>query len=174
MKIMIIGCAGAGKSTLAQKLGIKLTLPVYHLDAYYWQPGWQAMPKDQWIEFQEKLVQKEKWVIDGNYGGTFDIRMQAADVIILLDFPRRTTIYRIFKRRIKYHGKTRPDLNEKCPESLSWDFFKWVWHFKKKNLPPILEKLQSYSKSKKVIILKSQQDVDELLSNLSAIEKTLK
>jgi len=165
MKIMIIGCAGAGKSTLAQKLGSKLAIPVYHLDAYYWQPGWQALPKDQWVEFQQQLVQKEQWIIDGNYGGTFEIRMQAADVVILLDFPRRTTMYRIFKRRIKYHGKTRSDLNEKCPERLDWDFIKWVWQFKKKSLPIVFNKLESYAQNTKVIILKSSQDVYQLLND---------
>ncbi len=31
-KILIIGCSGSGKSTFAKKLGIKLNIPIYHMD----------------------------------------------------------------------------------------------------------------------------------------------
>jgi len=39
-RVMIIGCAGAGKSTLARKLGAITGLPVIHLDREHWRPGW--------------------------------------------------------------------------------------------------------------------------------------
>ena len=45
-RIVIIGSGGAGKSTLAQQLGARLDLPVIHLDALYWQPGWVETPRD--------------------------------------------------------------------------------------------------------------------------------
>ena len=37
---------GTGKSTFSQILGKKLNLPVIHLDAYYWQGGWQESSCD--------------------------------------------------------------------------------------------------------------------------------
>ncbi|MGL4882562.1 MAG: hypothetical protein ACRC8K_16095 [Waterburya sp.] len=46
-RIAIIGCCGAGKSTLAKSLGEKLNLPVIHLDTYYWQPGWQETEQNE-------------------------------------------------------------------------------------------------------------------------------
>ena len=36
-KIVIVGCAGCGKSTLAKLLGSNLNLPVFHLDTIYWK-----------------------------------------------------------------------------------------------------------------------------------------
>lgn len=46
-RIAIIGSGGAGKSTLARALGGGLGLPVYHLDASFWRPGWTEPPRDE-------------------------------------------------------------------------------------------------------------------------------
>ena len=50
-RVMIIGCGGAGKSTLARKLGEKTGLPVVHLDQIWWAPGnWQHIEKPEFDE----------------------------------------------------------------------------------------------------------------------------
>lgn len=118
--------------------------------------------------YQERLVLEESWIIDGNYGRTLDIRMTQADVIILLDFSRWITTYRVIKRRLIYHGKTRPDLNEDCPESLDFEFIKWVWNFKKTKIPGIMEKLMEYQ-DKKIIVLKSPKNVEKLIKQIKTI-----
>ncbi len=46
-RLAIVGCAGAGKSTLARLLGQILGLPVFHLDALFWRPGWVETPLDE-------------------------------------------------------------------------------------------------------------------------------
>jgi adenylate kinase family enzyme len=84
-KIILIGSGGSGKSTLARKLGDKLEIDVYHLDALFWKPNWEGAPKDEQRKVQNDLVKKEEWIIDGNYGGTMDIRLNAADTVIFLD-----------------------------------------------------------------------------------------
>ena len=38
-RIMIIGGAGSGKSSLARALGDITGLPVVHIDTLYWQPA---------------------------------------------------------------------------------------------------------------------------------------
>ena len=46
-RVIIIGCGGAGKSTLARALGEKTGLPVIHLDQIWWGPGnWQHMERE--------------------------------------------------------------------------------------------------------------------------------
>jgi adenylate kinase family enzyme len=162
-KIAIIGSGGSGKSTFARILGEITKLPVYHLDALHFQPGWIPMPNDEWDHLQKKLVEEEKWIIDGNYGRTLDIRLNEADVIIFFDLPRWLTVFRVVKRRIKYHGKTRPDLNEGCPERLSWEFIKWIWNYRRDKRPGIMRKLEKLSAHKKIIILKSRADVKEFI-----------
>ena len=42
-RVMIIGCGGAGKSTLARKRGEKTGLPVVHLDQIWWAPKSQGL-----------------------------------------------------------------------------------------------------------------------------------
>ncbi len=97
-RVAIIGSCGAGKTTLAKSLGERLDLPVIHLDAHYWQPGWQATDADEWQKIQQKLVKGDRWIIDGNYGSTMDIRLTAADTIVWLDFSRYLCLWRVFKR----------------------------------------------------------------------------
>jgi len=40
-RILVLGCGGAGKSTLAVELGRVAGLPVVHLDRLFWLPGWE-------------------------------------------------------------------------------------------------------------------------------------
>lgn len=87
-KIMLIGSGVSGKSTLARQLGNILNIQVYHLDAIFWKPNWEGVSKEEQISIQTDLVKKDEWLIDGNYGGTLDIRMDAADTIIFLDINR--------------------------------------------------------------------------------------
>ena len=141
-KIMIIGCGGAGKSTLARKLGAILNIKVYHLDALYWKPGWVMTEKGDWETIIKQVIGKDSWILDGNYGSTIDLRANAADTIIFLDYSTPRCLYGVFKRRIMYRGRTRPDMNEGCPERLDWEFIKWVAKYKREKAPDIIAKLE--------------------------------
>ena len=122
--------------------------------------------KDEQIKIQNDLVKKESWIIDGNYGGTMDIRLNAADTIIFLDIPRTICVYRAFKRMLQYRNKTRPDMGEGCEERFSFEFFKWIWEYPKTKRPKILDRLKQLSKEKEVIILKSPKEVENYIENV--------
>ena len=93
-KIILIGSGGSGKSTLARQLGNKLNIKVHNLDALFWKPNWEGVPREEQITVQNNLIKDEKWIIDGNYGGTMGIRLNAADTIIFLDIHRTICVYR--------------------------------------------------------------------------------
>lgn len=122
-RVAIIGSCGAGKSTLARSLGEKLSLPIIHLDSYYWRSQWQEIDSAKWLEIQQELVKGDRWIIDGNYASTLDMRLAAADTVIWLDFSRYLCLWRVFQRYLQYAGKVRPDMATECPEKLNWEIF---------------------------------------------------
>ena len=145
-RVMIIGSAGAGKTTLAVKLGEILQLPVIHLDAHFWKPGWTPSDADDWKEKVEQLIQGECWIMDGNYGGTMEVRM-----------------YRVLKRSLRHRGNRRPDLGDGCPEQLpDWEFLRWVWNYPGSRTPKVLSMLAAQA-SKTTVVLRSPRDVDRFL-----------
>ncbi|OFD08094.1 topology modulation protein [Bacillus thuringiensis] len=162
-KIILIGSGGSGKSTLAKQLGNKLNIKVHHLDALFWKANWEGVPREEQRKVQKNLIKEEEWIIDGNYGGTMDLRLNAADTIIFLDIHRTICVYRAFKRIVQYRNKTRSDMGAGCEERLDLQFFKWIWEYPNKKKPAILKRLDQLSKGKEVIILKSPNEVKRFL-----------
>jgi adenylate kinase family enzyme len=56
-RVLILGPGASGKSTLAASLAEITGLPVIELDKIFWKPGLLPMPRDQWVELQQKLVE---------------------------------------------------------------------------------------------------------------------
>ncbi|MHC4342677.1 MAG: DNA topology modulation protein [Planctomycetota bacterium] len=167
-RIAILGCAGAGKSTLALQIGESLGIEVIHLDRHFWKPGWVETPREEWAELQTELLAGESWVADGNYGATLEIRLARADTILFMDMPRRLCLWRILKRRIRYRGRARPDVAPGCPENVDWEFFRWIWNFPKQSRPLTLAKIAQAEPGTRVEILKSGGDVRRFLSTLQS------
>ena len=126
-RVAVVGSGGAGKSTFARALGRVTGIPVVHLDENYWNPGWTETPRDKFAEIQGALVAQERWIIDGHYSHTFDLRFARADTVIVLAPPRRVCIFRVLKRVvINWHRDIQA---EGCPEHLDLTFLRWLWDF---------------------------------------------
>jgi adenylate kinase family enzyme len=169
-RVLVIGAGGSGKSTLARKLGERLRLPVVHLDAHYWNPGWVETPPSEWEERVQRLTAGREWVMDGNYGGTLDIRLAAADTVIFLDLSRVLCLWRIVTRAARYWGRTRPDLAPNCPERLGWEFVVWVWTYPDRRRPGVLKRLRELDRTR-VIILSSQREVNRFVADLERVDR---
>ncbi|MFD3449416.1 DNA topology modulation protein [Microbacteriaceae bacterium 4G12] len=166
-KIVIVGSAGAGKSTLSRQLGAILGIKVYHLDQIFWTKGWISISREELIKYQQQTFKQDSWIIDGNYSSTMDMRFTAADTIIFLNFPRARCLYRVVKRRIQYHKKTRPDMGEGCEERLDLEFLKWVWDYPKTRTPSLLARLEHLKDEKTIIVLHSPKEVKRFLEEIS-------
>ncbi|MBO0721819.1 MAG: DNA topology modulation protein [Blastocatellia bacterium] len=166
-KILIIGSGGAGKSTFARRLSKIINIEVVHLDTLYWKPGWAKTPDVEWRKTVEALIERDSWIMDGNYSNTLDVRFKACDTMILLDLPTRVCLWRVLKRMVEYRNRKRPDLAEGCYEKFDLEFLLWVWNYRKRTKPKILKLIEENCHGKRVIRLRSTTEVKRYLSDLS-------
>ncbi len=167
MKILIIGSGGAGKSTFAKRLGEITGIEVIHLDKLHWRAGWVEPPKDEWHKTVETLLKQSEWIMDGNFGGTMEMRLAACDTAVFLDLPRTVCLYRILKRWLKYRNTNRPDMTAGCNEKVDWKFLGWIWNFQKTTKPKIEERLKRFGREKTVIRLHSKKEVEDFFIKYS-------
>lgn len=140
-RILIIGCPGSGKSTLARRLGEKTDLPVVHLDALYWLPGWAERSKEDFDARLQNELEKPRWIIDGNFTRTLAMRLEQCDAVIWLDYGRLSCLRGVLKRVLTHLGRVRPDMGAGCPERFDAEFLRYVWSFKKNNDAKIAERI---------------------------------
>ena len=163
-KVLVIGSGGSGKSTFATKLGELLNLEVHHLDQLYWRPGWVETPREEWLKTVTELINSDSWIIDGNYGGTLDVRIQKCDTIIFLDLSRWLCLWRIVTRALRYRNGKRPDMAEGCREKLDLEFVQWVWNYPRQGKPKVVKLLAEYSQGREIVWLRSRAEVKSFLA----------
>jgi adenylate kinase family enzyme len=161
----VVGSGGAGKSTFARALGRVTDLPVVHLDEHFWHPGWVETPREEWALAQGALVAQDRWIIEGNYSNTFDVRFARADTVIVLAFPRRVCIYRALKRvALNWHRETQA---QGCPEHFDITFLRWLWEFPRNGRPKLDAALQRFEGHLSVVQLRTPAAARTYLSGLA-------
>jgi len=143
-RVAIVGCSGAGKSTLARALGRRTGLPVIHLDRHFWNPGWVETPHDDWVSVHESLCARERWIMDGNFSRTLPARLARADTAVFLDFPTWRCVARVLRRVTTWHGRTRPDLPDGCPEKIDLEFLRWVAGYRRRSREKVVGLLDEH------------------------------
>lgn len=143
-RVLVVGSPGAGKSTFARELARRTGLPLVHLDREYHLPGWVEPPEADWRARIDQLVAGDRWIIDGNYGGSMDARLARADTAILLDYPTWLCLSRVVRRITSLHGTVRPDAPAGCPERWDWEFLAYIAAFRRRKTPSIERRLASF------------------------------
>ena len=166
-RILVLGPSGAGKSTLAKALGKRLGVEIIHLDSYYWQPHWTSTPPEEWDEQLKVLLERDSWVMDGNYPASLPLRMEYADTVVFLDRGRLQSLLRCVRRFLKYRGQSRPELAPGCNEKIDGDFLKWIWNYPRDVKPTIMEALEDQSETT-VVILKTDGEIARFLAEQEA------
>ena len=161
-RVLIIGCPGSGKSTLARALHQRTGLPLVHLDMMYWNADRTTAPPAVFREKLEAALREPAWIIDGNYASTMDMRLQACDTVIFLDYPVELCLQGIRERR----GKARADMPwiEREDEEDA-EFSAFVRNFQTQSRPQVMALLERYA-HKAIYILKSRDEADEFLCAL--------
>ena len=157
-KVIVIGCPGSGKSTVSRALHNKTGIPLYHLDMMYWNADKTTVEKSVFLERLSTVLEKDEWIIDGNYGSTMELRMTACDTVIFLDYPLNVCLDGIKERR----GKPRSDMPWIETEEDA-EFIEFIKNYNEQQKPKVLELLKKYS-DKNIIILESREQGDAFLN----------
>ncbi|WP_233994319.1 topology modulation protein [Erythrobacter litoralis] len=111
---------------MSHRLAALLGLPLTHLDKLHWKPGWVEGTKEELLAALAPIITQDRWLIDGNYGSTMEMRLSRADTVVYLDYPIRLCLWRAAQRVWSLRGRTRPDMGEGCPERFDWAFFRYI------------------------------------------------
>ena len=101
-RVCVVGNLASGKSYFAKLIGVRLGLPVTHLDHFYWRPDFTLCSMDEFLSQCYGVLCREEWVMDGSYP-EFNMgrRFDAADAVFYLDMPFTFCLKHMFKRRSK-------------------------------------------------------------------------
>ncbi len=172
-RVAVIGCGGAGKTSLANELGRQLCLPVLHVDGFYWQqrPDGARIEStpEQWRRIHEGMIGGERWVIDGMKLGVLQARLEAADTVVFLDLPPWRCLWGVLKRRLRYRGQMRADIG--VYDRINAEFIRWIWSFRSTARPRILELLGECSCH--VVVLRSHSEVRTYVRSLPRPQTSL-
>ncbi len=149
---------------LATRLAATLGLPLHHLDREFHRPGWVEPPLEEWVARVEALIAGEEWVIDGNYGSTMELRLSRADTAVFLDLPTLMCVIGILGRVRRWHGRSRPDMAEGCPEHFNLEFLRYTRRFRRDTRPRVVERLARFDGE--VVVLRSRRAVRRYLDAL--------
>ena len=158
-RICIIGGSGTGKTTLANNLGKKLNLPIYHIDGINYLQNWKMRNKNERDKIILQKTEEEKWIIDGTYHSTLKERLEKADCVIYLDYSTIAQIKGVLERFIKNGGKEKKEIPG-CNEKMDWKFFWWVVKWRKNKRPTIIESIKEID-SDKIYIFKSRRQLNK-------------
>jgi len=130
-RISIIGSNSCvGKSTLADKLGKKLGIPVVHLDQLYHYPkgNWVARPLEEYLELHEKAIAEDSWIVEGNYTRSMDKRFERSDTIINIEMNRFGCMWRYIKRHFADARNPGHQIGriESAAEKFNWSMINWI------------------------------------------------
>jgi adenylate kinase family enzyme len=166
-KVVVVGCCGSGKSYVAREIGRLTGAPVTHLDAIYYDDEWNAAPMDGFADAQHELVARPRWVIDGNYNSTLEIRLRACDTVVFLDLPTRSCLWGMLSRQLR-HGAGQNSTNG-VYNRINTDVVKYVRGYRRSMRPRVLAKFDEYAGHARVVSLRSRAHARQWLAELGRV-----
>ena len=160
-KILVIGPSGAGKSEFSRKLQKILNLPLYHLDNIFWKEDKTHVSRDEFDKQLSVILKQDEWIIDGDYSRTYEMRMNASDTIIFLNYPIELCLKSVELRV----GKERSDIPW-VEEEFDPEFKEWIINWFKDKLPKTKALIEEYKNKKTIFEFKTREDANIFLNNL--------
>ena len=166
-RVLVVGSPGAGKSTFARGLRDKTGLPLFYLDRLWHRPDRTTVSQQAFDEALQKVLQQDRWIIDGNYRRTLDARLPRCDTVFLLDIPMEQCLAGV-EARI---GQAREDMpwteTEFDPE-----FRQWIEDFPKGPLPDLYRRLAQWEGT--LVVFHTRREADAYLQDIAASDNDKK
>lgn len=166
-KILVIGPSGAGKSYFSKELSKVTGLPLFHLDNIFWRKDRTHITREEFDSKLLEILNKDKWIIDGDYSRTYELRIQYCDIIYFLDFSLEDCLKGVESRL----GKVREDIPF-IDEEFDSEFKEWIINWFKDKRPWVIH-LEEKFKEKNFIVLKNRNEVNEYLNKIKNKEISL-
>jgi adenylate kinase family enzyme len=152
-RVAVIGCGGAGKTTVARALALHTGLPLVQADPIVYPDGHKARPESEWQRELNVHADRDAWVIDAMKLSLLEHRVQRADTVVFVDVPRRSCFLGVAQRDGVGAFRNRA-------------FMRWIWDFPRKARPRIYELLARYGGDRRVVVLRSRREVRRFLATL--------
>ncbi|HEV2650153.1 MAG TPA: MATE family efflux transporter [Rhizomicrobium sp.] len=167
-RIVVLGGAGAGKSTLARAIGEKLVLPVVHLDRLVIGPGWRRIDNGTARRQLADALTPGHWVVEGVYPALQDITLPDADLVVWIEQPALVRLFRAWRKTRIHKDKPRADRPDGCAEGFSAAYACTVFNFGRFN--PSLQRDLAAATPARVIRLKGDRAVRGFLTSLHRLK----
>jgi adenylate kinase family enzyme len=130
-RVLVTGTSGAGKTTLAAALAVRLGLPHVDIDGRYHGPGW--VPRPEFVADVAALAAREQWVTEWQYSAVRPLLLARADMLVWLDLSRLRVMAQIVPRTLRrrlgrielWNGNVEPPLWTVFTERDN--ILRWAW-----------------------------------------------
>lgn len=171
--MLVVGLAGAGKSTFSRALSARTGLPLIHLDVHYWKPGWIKPSEGEWRDKQRDLLDGPAWIADGNDRESLDLRLERADTVVFLETPWWICAGRAFLRGLR---KPVGEMPEGCDDSATrrlrdeWRLVGKIWRHRRSEPEHALELISQHGRHVVLWRIRSKREGRDFLNSLAPRE----
>ena len=159
-RVLVLGSCGAGKSSFARKLHEITGLPLVHLDLVWWRPDETHIPREEFDRRLEQLVSGDRWILDGDYSRTYELRIRACDTVVFLDYDEETCLQGL-RQRV---GQKRPDIPW-VEQRLDPELVETARRYKTDSRPRLLALLEKYPE-KQTVVFHTRVEADAWLEEI--------
>jgi adenylate kinase family enzyme len=116
-RVLVVGTAGSGKTTVARELATLSGLPHSELDDLRYERDWREVPVEAFCSAVESVTAADRWIIDGNYAAVRELAWSRAQLVVWLDYPLPVVLRRLVIRTLR-RLFARSDEDEGNPEQI--------------------------------------------------------
>ncbi len=168
-RILLLGTVASGKTLLARRLGVSLSIPIVHVDQIEFNKDLTKRPAQTVRDEIKQALDSQSWILDGH--GPLDLlpeHLKKSELILFLDFPLWLNIYFLIKRQLGILFHPRQEMPKGANE-WNWPHFRKLFQtlLKQRRLmnPELIRILNKPENKNKVVHIKSLKMWNELYHN---------